>query len=52
MSTLEIAAFVAALVLAYLMGAIPFGVVVGKLFYHVDVREHGSGKRDTAREQK
>jgi glycerol-3-phosphate acyltransferase PlsY len=46
-STLQIAAFVAALLLAYLMGAIPFGVVVGKLFYHVDVREHGSGNVGT-----
>ena len=46
-STLQFAAFVAALLLAYLMGAIPFGVVVGKLFYHVDVREHGSGNVGT-----
>ena len=29
------------------MGSIPFGVVVGKLFYHVDVREHGSGNVGT-----
>ena len=47
MSTLEIAAFVAALLLAYLMGAIPFGVLVGTLFYHIDVREHGSGNVGT-----
>ena len=47
MSALEIAAFVAALLLAYLVGSIPFGVVVGKLFYHVDVREHGSGNVGT-----
>jgi glycerol-3-phosphate acyltransferase PlsY len=47
MSALEIAAFVAALLLAYVMGSIPFGVVVGKLFYHVDVREHGSGNVGT-----
>ena len=47
MSTLEIAAFVAALLLAYVIGSIPFGVVVGKLFYHVDVREHGSGNVGT-----
>jgi len=46
-SALEIAAFVAALLLAYLAGSIPFGVVVGKLFYHVDVREHGSGNVGT-----
>jgi len=47
MSALEIAAFVAAMLLAYLIGAIPFGVVIGKLFYHVDVREHGSGNVGT-----
>ena len=47
MSTLEFAAFVVAFLLAYLVGAIPFGVVVGKLFYHVDVREHGSGNVGT-----
>ncbi len=47
MSALGIAAFVAMLLLAYLAGSIPFGVVVGKLFYHVDVREHGSGNVGT-----
>ena len=27
----------------YLIGAIPFAFVIGKLFYHIDVRQHGSG---------
>lgn len=27
----------------YLLGAIPFAYVVGKVFYHTDVRDHGSG---------
>jgi acyl phosphate:glycerol-3-phosphate acyltransferase len=31
------------LVVAYLLGAVPFAVIVGRLFYHVDVRKHGSG---------
>jgi glycerol-3-phosphate acyltransferase PlsY len=31
------------IVLAYLVGSIPFGLVIGKVFFHVDVREHGSG---------
>jgi len=31
------------LVVAYLLGAIPFAVIVGRLFYRVDVRKHGSG---------
>lgn len=29
--------------LAYLMGSIPSAVWVGKLFYNIDVRKHGSG---------
>ena len=29
--------------IGYLIGAIPFAYVIGKLFYHTDVREHGSG---------
>ena len=32
---------------AYLCGSIPFGVVIGKLFYGVDVRQHGSGNVGT-----
>jgi len=46
-STLQIAAVVAAILLSYVVGSIPFGVVVGKLFYHVDVRQHGSGNVGT-----
>jgi glycerol-3-phosphate acyltransferase PlsY len=40
-------AFAVLLLLAYLSGSIPFGVIVGKVFYHVDVREHGSGNVGT-----
>lgn len=29
--------------LSYLVGSIPFGLMLGKLFCHVDLREHGSG---------
>ena len=29
--------------LGYLLGAIPFGYIAGKLFGGVDVRDHGSG---------
>jgi len=42
-----ILAFIVLLVLAYLIGSIPFGVVIGKLFYGVDVRQHGSGNVGT-----
>lgn len=31
------------LVLAYLLGSIPFSVILGKKFKGIDVREHGSG---------
>lgn len=27
---------------SYLLGAMPFGVWIAKMFYHVDIREHGS----------
>lgn len=31
------------LLLAYLLGSFPSGLIVGKLFYKTDIREHGSG---------
>ena len=31
------------LLLAYLVGSIPSGLWIGKLFYGIDIREHGSG---------
>ena len=31
------------LALAYLFGAIPFSIIIGKKFKNIDVREHGSG---------
>lgn len=34
-------------VLAYLAGSIPSGVIVGKLFFGVDIRKHGSGNIGT-----
>ncbi len=30
-------------IIAYLLGSIPFALVVGKLGYGIDIREHGSG---------
>lgn len=31
------------ILLAYTFGAIPSGLIIGKLFYNKDIREHGSG---------
>ena len=31
------------LILGYLVGAVPFAFVIGKVFYRTDVRRHGSG---------
>ena len=36
--------FVAIVVIAYLLGSIPFGLIIAKLKSGVDVREQGSGK--------
>ncbi len=47
MIVLQVVGFVVLLVLAYVLGAIPFGLVVGKVFYGVDVRRHGSGNVGT-----
>ena len=47
MNVFDVLAFLVMFVLAYLIGAVPFGVVVGKLFYGVDVRKHGSGNVGT-----
>ncbi|WP_064093384.1 glycerol-3-phosphate 1-O-acyltransferase PlsY [Rossellomorea aquimaris] len=35
--------FALILVLSYLIGSIPSGLIVGKKFYGIDIREHGSG---------
>ena len=36
--------FIAAIVLGYLIGSIPFGVIIGHRYAGVDVRNYGSGK--------
>lgn len=47
MIVLQVVGFIVLFVLAYLAGSIPFGLVVGKLFFDVDVRRHGSGNVGT-----
>jgi len=39
-----IAKFIAVVIIAYLLGSIPFGLLIGKLKGSVDIRHHGSGK--------
>lgn len=31
------------IIIAYLIGSIPTGLIIGKLFYNIDIRQHGSG---------
>ncbi len=47
MIALQVIGFAVLLFLAYIAGSIPFGLVVGKVFYGVDVRELGSGNVGT-----
>lgn len=35
--------YVILIILAYLLGSIPFALVVGKIGYNIDIRNHGSG---------
>ena len=37
-------AYIVMITVGYLLGALPFGLMLGKLFGGVDVREYGSGK--------
>ena len=34
-------------VISFLLGSIPWGVIISKVFYHTDIREHGSGNIGT-----
>lgn len=35
--------YVIFIILAYLLGSIPFALIVGKVGFNIDIREHGSG---------
>ncbi|MBE9514165.1 MAG: glycerol-3-phosphate 1-O-acyltransferase PlsY [Dehalococcoidia bacterium] len=39
-----VARFLAVVIMAYLIGSIPFGLIIGKVKSGVDIRKHGSGK--------
>ena len=38
---------IATFAIAFLLGSIPWGVVIGKVFFHTDIRESGSGNIGT-----
>ncbi|MCR5349923.1 MAG: glycerol-3-phosphate 1-O-acyltransferase PlsY [Acholeplasmatales bacterium] len=40
--TVDIIIAIFFLLISYLIGAIPFGIIIGKLFKGIDIREHGS----------
>jgi len=43
-STLSVAiSLIAVVAIGYLLGSLNFGVIISKIFYHDDVRKHGSG---------
>jgi len=39
--------FVVVILLSYILGSVPTSVWVGKAFYNIDIREHGSGNAGT-----
>lgn len=47
MNVLPVFGFGVLLTTAYLIGSVPFGLVIGKVFFGVDVRLHGSGNVGT-----
>lgn len=40
---MDIRSYIFGMIVGYLFGSIPFALVIGKVFYKTDVREHGSG---------
>lgn len=40
---MDVFIYILLILMSYLYGSIPFALVIGKLFYHTDVRESGSG---------
>ncbi len=45
---MEASLFLLLIVAAYLIGSIPSSIIIGKVFFHLDIREHGSGNAGAA----
>ena len=43
----DVLVFFVVLATSFLLGSIPWGVVISRVFFHIDVREHGSGNIGT-----
>ena len=39
------------ILLGYLLGSIPFALVIGKVFYKTDIRQYGSGNLGGTKEE-
>ncbi len=35
--------YIASVLIGYILGSVPFALVIGKVFYKTDIRQHGSG---------
>lgn len=44
---MEIVAFIAVFVVSFLLGSIPSGVIISRVFFHKDIRDTGSGNIGT-----
>lgn len=44
---LEIAVALGVFAVTFLLGSIPWGLIISKTVYHTDIREHGSGNIGT-----
>ena len=42
-NSINILIIIGLMILSYIIGAIPFGLIIGKLFKHKDIRNYGSG---------
>lgn len=45
--TISIIACIAVFIISFLLGSIPWGVIISRVFFHTDIRQHGSGNIGT-----